>query len=148
MPSMSPAEVPSRTVSSLNWLRSPLFWILLVAGLLRLASLGWGLPGTTGWDDDGVAPRDFLFGVYKTYAHGSFYTYPPLHLILLTTLTIPVWVPVLLGAKSFAQPDMVAAFLQIPVMTFFAVVARLVGVAMSLGTIVVVGKMAEVVGGR
>jgi 4-amino-4-deoxy-L-arabinose transferase-like glycosyltransferase len=128
--------------------RSPFFWILLAAGLLRLASLGWGLPGTTGWDDDGVAPRDFLFGVYKTYAPGSFYTYPPLHLILLTTLTTPVWVPVLLGAKSLAQPDMVAAFLQVPVMTLFAVVARLVSVAMSLGTIAIVGKMTELVGGR
>jgi len=130
-----------------HWCRSPLFWILVIAGALRLASLGWGLPGTTGWDDDGIAPRDFLFGVYKTYAPGLFYTYPPLHLILLTILTTPVWIPVLLGAKSFAQPDMIAAFLQVPVMTFFAEIARLVSVAMSLGTIVVVGKMAELVGG-
>jgi hypothetical protein len=125
-----------------------MFWILLAAGILRLASLGWGLPGTTGWDDDGVAPRDFLFGVYKTYAPGSFYTYPPLHLILLTTLTIPAWVPVLLSAKSFAQSDMVAAFLQVPIMTILAIVARLVSAAMSLATIVLVGKMGEVIGGR
>ena len=128
--------------------RSPLFWILLVAAILRLASLGWGLPGTTGWDDDGVAPRDFLFGVYKTYAPGSFYTYPPLHLIILAVLATPVWVPLLLGAKSLAQPDMVAAFLQVPAMTSFAVIARIVSIAMSLGTIVFIGKMTELVGGK
>lgn len=147
---MSHADQPSSgIIRRLSvWHRSPLFWILLVAGLLRLASLGWGLPGTTGWDDDGIAPRDFLFGVYKTYAPGSFYTYPPLHLILLTTLTTPVWIPVLLGAKSLAQPDMIAAFLQVPLMTVLAVVARLVSIAMSLGTTVFVGKMAEVVGGK
>ena len=37
---------------------------------------------------------------------------------------------------------------QVPYMTFFAVVARLVSAAMSVGTVYLIGKMAEIIGGR
>ena len=47
--------------------RSPLGKILAAAAVLRLAGLFWGLPASDGWDDDGVAPRDFLVGVLETF---------------------------------------------------------------------------------
>src|SRR5580704_12230879 len=62
---------------------TPLGKILALALVLRLAGPFWGLPNADGWDDDGVAPRDFLPGVLQTYWPGEHYTYPPLHLILL-----------------------------------------------------------------
>ncbi len=131
-----------------RWGRSPLFWILCVATILRLPGLTWGLPASDGWDDDGVAPRNFLVGLAQTYASGSYFTYPPLHMILLALLTLPGWVLALLRAPALTPHGVIAEFIHVPYMTFFALVARLVSVIMSVGTIFLVGKMTEMVGGR
>jgi hypothetical protein len=131
-----------------RWSRSPLFWILCAATLFRLVGVTWGLPASDGWDDDGVAPRNFLVGMIKTYESGSYFAYPPLQMILLAILTSPAWIIALLKAHSLTQHDVIAEFIQVPYMTFFAVVARLVGVTMSVGTIFLIGKMAETIGGR
>ena len=61
--------------------RKPLFWIVVLAIVLRLPGLGWGLPASDGWDDDDVAPRHFLGGLALPYVPGSFFTYPPLHML-------------------------------------------------------------------
>ncbi|APS00215.1 hypothetical protein [Pajaroellobacter abortibovis] len=55
-----------------------------------------------GWDNDGVAPRDFLVGLYQARALGEYFTYPPFHLFILTVLTVPIWILVLIGAPSLA----------------------------------------------
>ncbi len=131
-----------------SWLREPLFWILAAAGLLRLAGLSWGMPASDGWDDDGFAPRNFLTALALTYKSGVYFTYPPLHAFLLAVLTWPAIVMALLHSHSFAQADVVREFIKIPYMTFFAIMGRLVGAAMSLGIIVCVGQMAALIGGR
>jgi len=123
-------------------------WIVSAAAFLRLAGIPWGLPASDGWDDDGVAPRNFLVGIALTYAHGSYFTYPPFHMFILAKLTLPGWVLALVKAHSHAQADVIAEFIQVRYMTFFAVVARIVSVAMSVGTIFLVGKMGEAIGGR
>ena len=127
---------------------SPLFWILCAAAVFRFAGIVWGLPASDGWDDDGIAPRNFLAGIIETYKSGSYFTYPPLQMILLAVLTSPGWLIALFNAHSLTQRDVVAEIIQVPYMTFFAVVARLVSAAMSLGTIYLIGKMAETIGGR
>jgi 4-amino-4-deoxy-L-arabinose transferase-like glycosyltransferase len=129
-------------------LRTPLFWILLGATVLRCAGLFWGLPASASWDSDAIAPRDFLVGVIETYWPGHFFTYPPLHLLLLTTLTLPGWALGLMRVHSLAQPDVIAELIQVPYMTAFTVVARLISAAMSLATIALVGKMTEDIAGR
>lgn len=129
-------------------LHSPLFWILVTAALLRLPGLFWGLPASDGWDDDGVAPRNFLVGLAQTYAPGAYFTYPPLHMILLALLTLPGWLIALLNAPSLHPHDVIAVIIHVPYMTFFAVVARLVSVVMSLATIYLVACMGELMGGR
>lgn len=131
-----------------TWLRAPIFWILFVAAVLRLVGLGWGLPASDGWDSDGIAPRDFLVGVSKTYLPGDYFTYPPFHLLILTILTFPGWLTGIVNASSIAPADIVAEFIKIPYMTFFALVARLVSTVMSLGTIYYVGKIGEELAGR
>jgi len=128
--------------------RSPLFWILLAALALRLAGIWWGLPAADGWDDDGVAPRNFLVGIIQTYTPGAHFTYPPLHMLLLAVLTAPGWIVALFHAPALNQQGIIGEIIQVPYMTFFAVVARLVGIAMSLATIAVIGKMGETIGGR
>ena len=119
-----------------------------MAMLLRLPGLGWGLPASDGWDDDGVAPRNFLVGAVQTYVPGSYFTYPPLHMILLMILTLPGWIIALAHARSFAPHDVIASFIGVRYMTFFAIVARIVSVTMSLGTIYILGQMTEIVAGR
>jgi len=131
-----------------RWSCSPLFWILCAATIFRLVGLTWGLPASDGWDDDGVAPRNFLVGLVETYNSGSYFAYPPLHMFVLAILTSPGWIIALLKAHSLTQHDVIAEFIQLPYMTFFSVVARLVSVATSVGTIFLIGKMAETIGGR
>jgi len=126
----------------LPW-RSPLGAVLLLALLARLVGLVWGLPAADGWDDDGVAPRDFLPGVVDTYAWGHHATYPPLQMIVLALATAPIWTAALLRAPTLAPPALVAAFVQVPTMTALAVVARAVTVAMSLGLLWNLARIGE-----
>lgn len=135
-------EIPIR------WSRSPLFWILCAAAVMRAVGITWGLPAADGWDDDGVAPRNFLVGIIQTYSPGSHFTYPPLHMLLLAVLTAPGWIIAISQAPSLHTHDVIAQIIHVPYMTFFAVVARVVSVAFSLGTIFVIGKIAEGIGGR
>lgn len=128
--------------------RSPFFWVLTTAALLRLPGLGWGLPASDGWDDDGIAPRNFLVGVVQTYVPGSYFVYPPLHMILLMVLTLPGWLIALSHAHSFTPHDIIASFITVPYMTFFAIIARLVAIMMSLGTLFLIGRMTETIAGR
>src|SRR5215468_3665759 len=71
-------------------LGSPLAWILAALLVLRIVGIGWGLPASDGWDNDGIAPRDFLAGLVETVLPGHYYTYPPVHLALLACVTAPV----------------------------------------------------------
>jgi hypothetical protein len=128
--------------------RSPLAWVLAGVLVLHAIGIGWGLPGTEGWDDDGVAPRDFLYGVAETFTPGHFYTYPPLHLVLLALLTSPVWIVGLVRSPSLSPRDVVHEFLNVPYMTTFALVARAVAVAMSIGVVFSLAKVAEELSGR
>jgi hypothetical protein len=129
-------------------IRSPLLWILLLAALMRVAGIAWGLPAADGWDDDGIAPRNFLVGLIQTYSPGSHFAYPPLHMFILALLTLPGWIVALFQAPALAPHAVIAEIIQVPYMTFFAVLARLVGIAMSLATIALIGKMAERIGGK
>ena len=131
-----------------SWLRDPLFWIGFLSVLLRLPGLAWGLPASDGWDDDGVAPRNFLVGLAQTYAPGSYFTYPPLHMLWLALLDMPVIIIALCHAPTLTQHDIIATFIHVPYMTFFAVTARLLSLVMSVATIVLIGRLTETIAGR
>jgi hypothetical protein len=128
--------------------REPLVWILAAAAGLRLAGLFWGLPSSDGWDDDGFAPRNFLTALALTYKHGAYFTYPPLHAFVLAVLTLPGVIVALLHVPSFHQADVIGEFTKPGYMTFFAVMGRLVSLAMSLGIIWCVAQMTELAAGR
>ena len=102
--------------------------------------IAWGLPASDGWDDDGFAPRNFLTALALTYKPGSYFTYPPLHAFILALPTLPGWVLALLRAPSLAQADVIGEIIKPVYMTYFAIVARLLSVAMSLGIISASGR--------
>jgi len=131
-----------------GWLREPLFWILLAAAALRLTGLFWGLPASDGWDDDGFAPRNFLTALALTWKPGAYFTYPPLHALLLALPSLPVAAWALAHAPSLSQHDVIAEITKPVYMTYFSVMARLVGISMSLGIIWAIGAMARLVAGR
>jgi len=137
------AGAPARRI-----VRSPLGWMLVALGALYLVNVGWGLPATDGWDNDGIAPRDFLYGLVRAYTPGEYYTYPPAHLLLLTVVSAPVWLPVLLRAPSREPPALVATFVTTGTMTALALLARLVQCAMALGIVWAMARLGEEVGGR
>jgi hypothetical protein len=128
--------------------RNPLMWILLAAAGLRLAGLAWGLPASDGWDDDGFAPRNFLTALALTWKHGAYFTYPPLQALLMAILTLPAILLALLHAPSFHQVDVIGEFIKPGYMTFFAVMGRLVSLAMSLAIVWILGEMTRLVAGR
>ena len=136
------ARLLSLSKAARDCLRSPLAWVVIVAGIIRIVGIGWGLPASDGWDNDGVAPRDYLAGLVETFTPGHFYTYPPVHLLLLAILTSPVTIVALVKAPSLAPADVVAEIVKVPYMTANAYVARLVSVAMSLGVLVFVARIA------
>src|SRR5687767_14944759 len=96
--------------------RSPLAWIVLLAGLVRVVGIGWGLPASDGWDNDGIAPRDFLAGIVETFTPGHYFTYPPVHLVLLAILTAPITIVALVRAPSLAPADVVHEIVKVPYM--------------------------------
>jgi 4-amino-4-deoxy-L-arabinose transferase-like glycosyltransferase len=112
--------------------RSPVAWALLGLAALRAVGIGWGLPASDGWDNDGVAPRDFLPGLLESFTPGHYTTYPPLHLLVLAVATAPITTIALLHAPSLRPAALVAHFIQVPYMTAFAWVARLVTLVASL----------------
>lgn len=128
--------------------RTPLFWIVLVSVALRLPGLTWGLPASDGWDDDGVAPRNFLVGLAQTYIPGSYFTYPPLHMLWLALLSAPGVVLALLHAPTLSQHDVIGQFIHVPYMTFFAITARVLSIVMSVGTLLFIGQLTETFAGR
>ena len=127
---------------------SPLAWILCASFIVHVIGLSWGLPAADAWEDDGIAPRDFLVGAYETYLPGHYFTYPPVHLLGLSILTSPVWGLALARAPSLSQSDVIAAMIQVPTMTALTLVARFVSELMALGIIYFLAKLAEEVWGK
>ena len=144
-----PRVASRRLAAKLGELRSsPLAWILGAAFVLHVIGITWGLPGSDAWEDDGIAPRDFLSGTYETYAPGHYFTYPPVHLLGLSLITSPVWGAALARAPSLAPHDVITTMIQVPTMTILTFVARLVSEVMAIGIIYFLAKLAEEVWGR
>ncbi len=133
----------ARAVAWLAALPAELRVVLAVAAVLHGIGLGWGLPASDGWDNDGIAPRDILPGLASTFTPGDYYTYPPFHLALLAVLTLPVTVVAVLRARTTALPDVLAEILAPAYMTAFSVVARVVALVMSLGVAIALARMTE-----
>src|SRR3984957_6798396 len=126
------ATLGERARSCLKRLKSPLPALLACVFVLHVVGIGWGLPASDGWDNDGIAPRDFLSGLVETFTPGHYFTYPPVHLALLGVLTLPVSLVALARAPSHDPRAVIHEFVKVPYMTTFAIVARLVSVVMSV----------------
>jgi hypothetical protein len=132
--------------------RSPTPWVVAGAGVLFVLGLGWGLPASDTWDNDGVAPRDFLVAVAQTFDKSAFdvaYLHlAPVHLLLLALLTLPITLSATLASRGTGPVGLVHELLQPSYMTVIAWVARFVSAAMALGHVWALGKIGEELRGR
>jgi hypothetical protein len=109
--------------------------VLLATAILTAVGIWWGLPGSESWAADAISPRGAGLGaIVETYAPGHHHIYPPLHMLLLTVLSLPVlgWGVATAGTSPAALE---AALIQTGPMTVIEVIARIVAVAMTVGVV-------------
>src|SRR5579859_1050560 len=101
-------------------------WVLLGLALALLVGFMWGLPGPDSWSADSISPRSCGLGaIVETYRPGHFHIYPPLHMAILTVLSLP-WMA-LAAARAGTQVDALGAELVKPLyMTGIEASARVV----------------------
>ena len=115
-----------------NW-RGPESLVLVAFAISIAIGFTWGLPGPDTWCADSISPRSCGLGaIVETYWPGHFHTYPPLHMALLTLLSLP-WTG-LAASRVGIHPDALGAELLKPLyMTGIEVGSRIVTGLMALG---------------
>jgi hypothetical protein len=114
--------------------------IALAFLLTELMTLGWDLPGSHGWENDGVAPRDLFGGLANNLTPGDAHRYPLLHYLVLAVPCLPVLLVAALSGPLSAEAlrDRV---LSVPTMTAVSVIAKLVATAMAAIALVVLARI-------
>ncbi|MBN1224116.1 MAG: glycosyltransferase family 39 protein [Candidatus Aminicenantes bacterium] len=120
---------------------SVLCLILLVFALTQLSAIGWDLPGTFTWENDGVAPRDIFAGIALNIRPGEGHNYPLFHYLILGLLCLPILLPAAVTAPDWSIGSLKKVILTVPVMTNCALVAKALAVAMSVVTILVLARI-------
>jgi len=109
---------------------------VLAAFAIALAvGFTWGLPNSNTWAVDSISPRSCGLGaIVETYWPGHFHTYPPLHMALLTLLSLP-WIA-LAALRAGPSVDALGDELIKPLyMTGIEISARALAAAMALGLV-------------
>lgn len=142
---LSPAGVGGRRVER------ELAILVLLAFVLNLCGITWGLPSTDDWAIDSVAPLGPLSYVHRMIESGHWWSkYPPLHFALLALVYAPyLGLLRLTGAfesgmvhypYGFAHPETALAAL--------VLIARLVSAAMGVGVAIAAYLIARELAGR
>lgn len=109
--------------------------MLATFGLFAAVGLTWGLPGPDTWCVDSMSPRSCGLGaIAETYRPGHFHTYPPLHMAILTVVSLP-WIG-LAASRAGTSLDLLRPELLHPLyMTGIEGGARLIAAAMATGVV-------------
>ncbi len=128
--------------------RDPATIVYAAFALAIAVGFAWGLPGTDSWAADSISPRSCGLGaIVETYWPGHFHHYPPLHMALLTVLSLP-WIG-LAAARSGPGTDALAAELIKPLyMTGIEVSSRLVTAAMAIAIVAMTTALWTRISGR
>lgn len=118
----------------------PLVGILILAAIIYLIGIDWGLPHIISWQSDTLAPMRPLKGMFSFYSFGYFHKYPFVHSFILSVVNIPViavyGVIYLINGGSL-NPTLFSEAIQTSetLATILILEDRLVGVIMTLGLI-------------
>ncbi|MGB5548231.1 MAG: glycosyltransferase family 39 protein, partial [Polyangiales bacterium] len=116
-------------------------WIVAIFALSQLVAIGWDLPGSYGWENDGIAPRDFFAGIAINLTPGQGHRYPMFHNLLIGLLSIPILLPAALSAESWTLPALMEQILTVPTMTGVSIVSKLVGLLMACVALLVIARI-------
>jgi hypothetical protein len=110
--------------------------LVLAAFTLSVAvGFTWGLPGSSTWAVDSISPRSCGLGaIVETYWPGHFHTYPPLHMALLTALSLP-WIALAALRAGVAREGLGAELIKPLYMTGIEASSRLLTAAMALAIV-------------
>jgi hypothetical protein len=140
----------SRAARFASWLARPISRLLaedravalIVLGFAasELVTLGWDLPGSHGWENDGVAPRDLFGGLAHNLTPGATHRYPLFHYLLLAIPSLPVVLLAVLSGPLGAEAvrDRVLA---VPTMTALSLIAKLVATLMACVSVLVLARI-------
>ncbi len=106
----------------------------------QLPTLTWDLPGSHGWENDGIAPRDLFACLAFNLTPGHAHQYPLLHSLLLVVLSLPVLLPALLSGPLSAEAIR-ERVLSVPCMTGISLIAKGVAIAMAALALLVLARI-------
>jgi len=118
-------------------------WIVLVFVLSQLTAMGWDLPGSYGWENDGIAPRDFFAGIAINLTPGQGHRYPLFHNLIVGLLCVPVLLPAALQADEWTFSTLREQVLNVAPMTGASIVAKLVGLLMACISLLMLARIAR-----
>lgn len=113
-----------------------------------LAVVGWDLPSSFSWENDGLAPRDIFAGIGENLRPGHAFRYPLLHPMLLGLLCLPVLLPAAAEVASASFTDLRAAVLAPGVMTTCTLIGRAVAIAAAIIALGSLGRITTRLAGR
>lgn len=133
------AESPSRVSALLRTvtgrLRDPAAAVELGLALAIAVGFCWGLPGSDSWAADSISPRSCGLGaIVETYWPGHYHHYPPLHMAVLTLLSLP-WMGLAASRAGLGMDALGAELVKPLYMTGIEVASRLVTAAMAVGIV-------------
>jgi hypothetical protein len=109
--------------------------VLVVFASAVSVGSAWGLPGSDSWAPDSISPRSCGLGaIAETYTPGHFHTYPPLHMAILTLLSLP-WMAVAALRVGTSLDALEGELIKPLYMTGIEVSARVVAGLMALGIV-------------
>jgi hypothetical protein len=110
-------------------------FVLATFGLFVAVGLTWGLPGPDTWCVDSMSPRSCGLGaIAETYRPGHFHTYPPLHMAILTVISLP-WIGLAVARVGTSTELLQHELLHPLYMTGIEVGARVIAAAMGAGVV-------------
>ncbi len=116
-------------------------WLLALHVVLQLTGIGWDLPCSFEWENDGVAPRDFFAGIALNLPPGHGHTYPLLHNLLLGLLNLPVLLVSALTAPAWTPDAILHHVLGYPTMTVVHLTAKLLSVLMGVAALAALARI-------
>jgi hypothetical protein len=116
-------------------LRDPAIVLQIALGVAIAVGFSWGLPGSDSWMADAISPRSCGLGaIAETYLLGHYHKYPPLHMALLTLLSLP-WMGLAASRVGTATLALGTELIKPLYMTGIEVSARLVAAGMAIATL-------------
>jgi hypothetical protein len=123
---------------------------LVLAGFAAAIGAGftWGLPGPDTWAVDSISPRSCGLGaIVETYWPGHWHHYPPLHMAILTVVSLP-WMSLALHRAGAGLDALSTELLKPFYMTGIEVGSRLVTAVMALAIVANTMRLWQRIGGR